>query len=795
MSLKKENIKVVATKFVAVSLIALLVCTALAISAQPEQEKGTKADAQQLKTVCYNNETTGARPWYINNTGVKGYIVYWTTKSHVAPTATHPVIFRGSDAGTGGESKYSGTVTASQVWYLMENAYSDLAPTGGWLYESQATFIYENATGYIGWTYTKNSGKNDPQNLDRVYLVKIPAPTATVSGSNINAEWSAVTMKLQSEQDPNTDITDINAQLKGYTVWRSTTNATWNDNSSVGPVRGNISDWQRVSGPVPISGTSWTDTTVEVGKTYYYSLKLAFNGTCPVETMWGSLGSNPVTITDISPPIITHTPITSAFISTQIPITATISDSSGIKEAKLWYKGVNDSEYTIKMKNETNPTIYSGVIPAQATEGTVKYYINATDNYNNSNQTQIYHITISATTGGVSGRVINSTNETEGIANANVTVFNDFFSKSNLTNATGYFNITNIPPGDYTIKATKQYYWRDWRFVKVEAGKTTENVVLALYYDPVPPIIDLNTAKPPNGSVITDCTPTISINYTDEPWGEKGIDEASIVLKINDKVAIPITKTNKSIIYKPSLVAPLEDGDYTVKIYIEDKAGNARSASWSFTIITKGSLAGWVKDYYGNAIESAVIELLNTTSVVTTTITDSNGSYQLFNITKGFYSIRAKAESYTFKSRTVLIEPLQTVYVNFTAEVVRNDIFGFVFDEEQKPLVGVEVVAESPFYTAHSYTNLSGYYIISGLPVGTYNITAQKSGYKTETRINMELTSERSRNEDFILVRTTEAAPPIPSKPAFIPDVSIIATITALCVVAGIKAVKRKKNR
>ncbi|MDI6856648.1 MAG: carboxypeptidase regulatory-like domain-containing protein, partial [Candidatus Thermoplasmatota archaeon] len=416
------------------------------------------------------------------------------------------------------------------------------------------------------------------------------------------------------------------------------------------------------------------------------------------------------------------------------------------------------------------------------------------DNYNNTAshpETGNNTVIILPVASYISGRVINSTNETEGIASANVTVFNETFSNSSLTNATGYFNIT-VPPGDYTIKAKKQHYWRDERPVKVEHAKPAENVTLALYYDATAPVIDLNTANPPNGSIITDSTPVISINYTDSPKGEEGIDVESVILKINNRAVAP-TITNKSVTYNPPL-SGLDDGEYTVYVELRDRAGNPCNASWSFTIVTKGTVKGFVKDSYGNAIRGATVELLSETATVESTATDQDGSYEFLNIRKGRYWVRVTADELRFKAKTVLVEPLGIAWANFTAEAVRSYIFGYVIDENNNPVVGAKVTASSPYYTAHAYTNLSGYYKILGLPVGIYNLTAERSGYQTGQR-TISLTQEEPLEQVFVLAKSPELVAPAQKKPAFIPDVSIAAAILALILIAGVNTLRHRFRR
>jgi hypothetical protein len=85
---------------------------------------------------------------------------------------------------------------------------------------------------------------------------------------------------------------------------------------------------------------------------------------------------------DITPPTITHTPISAANDGQTITIPATITDNVAVNEAKLYHRKVGETTYTsITMVLSGNT--YTGTIPASiVTTAGVQYYINATDGTN-----------------------------------------------------------------------------------------------------------------------------------------------------------------------------------------------------------------------------------------------------------------------------------------------------------------------------------------------------------------------------------------------------------------------------
>ena len=85
---------------------------------------------------------------------------------------------------------------------------------------------------------------------------------------------------------------------------------------------------------------------------------------------------------DNVPPLITHTPVTTANEEEPISITATITDNVAVTEASLYYRKTAETVYTRVTMTRSGDT-YNGTIPASvvATVG-LEYYINATDGTN-----------------------------------------------------------------------------------------------------------------------------------------------------------------------------------------------------------------------------------------------------------------------------------------------------------------------------------------------------------------------------------------------------------------------------
>jgi len=91
-----------------------------------------------------------------------------------------------------------------------------------------------------------------------------------------------------------------------------------------------------------------------------------------------------VEVIDDTPPSVVHAPHDDVFVNVAITITATITDDTGARDVYLHYRAVGSSTFTEVRMTKTIGDTYEATIPSQSTPGTVHYYINATDNSNNS---------------------------------------------------------------------------------------------------------------------------------------------------------------------------------------------------------------------------------------------------------------------------------------------------------------------------------------------------------------------------------------------------------------------------
>ncbi len=131
----------------------------------------------------------------------------------------------------------------------------------------------------------------------------------------------------------------------------------------IGQGQGTGSNWEQVTVPIPL------DTR------YVAFLFLTDGG---VQSIGAYVDDVALTGADSTPPTISHAPITSAVAGDPVFVTADVTDNVAVASAVLYYQSVGQSAFASLPMTGTGAT-YTATIPAQASAGTVRYYIEATD--------------------------------------------------------------------------------------------------------------------------------------------------------------------------------------------------------------------------------------------------------------------------------------------------------------------------------------------------------------------------------------------------------------------------------
>ena len=127
-----------------------------------------------------------------------------------------------------------------------------------------------------------------------------------------------------------------------------------------------------------VTDTSYTDTDVKPGVTYYYYFKVVNTDGNEEDHVSNTASAAPI---DNIYPTLKHSPITSAKAASAITISATATDNIGVESVKLYYRKSGDSEFTEqKMTKGMTANLYVATIPSSVVTGNaIEYYIAASD--------------------------------------------------------------------------------------------------------------------------------------------------------------------------------------------------------------------------------------------------------------------------------------------------------------------------------------------------------------------------------------------------------------------------------
>ncbi|MCW5552445.1 MAG: S8 family serine peptidase [Verrucomicrobiae bacterium] len=150
--------------------------------------------------------------------------------------------------------------------------------------------------------------------------------------------------------------------LAGYNLYRSTTQ----DGS-----------YTRLNnGLIPAQQKSYMDTAVTPGVPYYYKFKVV--KTDMTESDFSNVAQG--TPLDTIPPVLTHTPLTSAAPGMPLTLTAEATDNVGVQGVTLHFRTVGAANYTTRTMTHTTGNRYAATIEgSRLVSPGVEYYIEATD--------------------------------------------------------------------------------------------------------------------------------------------------------------------------------------------------------------------------------------------------------------------------------------------------------------------------------------------------------------------------------------------------------------------------------
>ncbi|USK42072.1 carboxypeptidase regulatory-like domain-containing protein [Cytobacillus oceanisediminis] len=118
-----------------------------------------------------------------------------------------------------------------------------------------------------------------------------------------------------------------------------------------------------------------------------------------------------------------------------------------------------------------------------------------------------------------------------------------------------------------------------------------------------------------------------------------------------------------------------------------------------------------------------------------TTLTDQQGNYSISGLPAGTVEVIARALNYQSQFQNVTLTRGSTVIVNFLLEENPASVSGFVTDDQTGQPIAQALVQIFPNGSnvpiRSTLTDSSGFYALTGLPPGTFDVRAQFNGYVT----------------------------------------------------------------
>lgn len=141
-------------------------------------------------------------------------------------------------------------------------------------------------------------------------------------------------------------------------------------------------------------------------------------------------------------------------------------------------------------------------------------------------------------------------------------------------------------------------------------------------------------------------------------------------------------------------------------------------------------------------------------------VTDENGNFDLGEIPSGTYSIFAQAWGYlSYWAEEQITEDIPDYTISLE-EVPVGEIEGFVTDEEGNPVDDVLIDATQPNVDPFTFTDESGYYLLTNVPAGFWRVGAYKEGYQAAVVENVEVIADQRITVNLQITKISEPTPP-----------------------------------
>jgi hypothetical protein len=382
-----------------------------------------------------------------------------------------------------------------------------------------------------------------------------------------------------------------------------------------------------------------------------------------------------------------------------------------------------------------------------------------------------------ASTGTISGTL---TDKDTGNPIAGATVSANAYSST--TDSAGKYTLSNIPVGAYTVTASKSGYLVQSRTNVLVVGGQTTTVNLQLtevpasepesdligewHFDEGSGTTAIDSSGNSNDGTLKNMDPAtawvegkngyaVAFDATDD-YIDCGNDDS---LSINDALTIvawvkpDAIADAQTIVYGGRTNYLLDLYSNNLRFHPDTRYGKSSSNTFTY------SPGEWIQvsvTYSYSTGQGTFYK--DGESIGSFTNAQTPAPYGNFMI--GYYNPNLKfngaIDEVKIYSRALTAEEIQADYEAGLDETTTGTISGTVSDKDTgNPVAGATVSANA--YS--STTNSEGKYVLSNIPVGSYTVTASKSGYLVQSRTNVQVVGSQTTTVNIQLTEVPEPEP------------------------------------
>ncbi|MEW6063038.1 MAG: tandem-95 repeat protein [Nanoarchaeota archaeon] len=467
-----------------------------------------------------------------------------------------------------------------------------------------------------------------------------------------------------------------------------------------------------------VTGTSISITTTGNHTIQYYSVDNAGNVE-NVKTAYALL--------DKDAPIVTNLTINPSLLFTgqSTEISANAIDNVDVASVTAEIT-LPDASIDAVILTETSQDFYSITYSNTALNGTYNVRIIATDVNGNVNNavTSPFNVALTNTAPTLNQIGDKSVNENQTLTFT--------ISATDAENDTLTYSASGLPSGAIFDAGTQTFTWTpDFTQAgsyqvnfSVSDGQLmdSELITITVYdVDITAPIVTI--LEPVNGSTKTSNNVLVSFNV-DEP--------ATTTYSLDGGAQQAITN---------GTTLSIADGNHTLTIFATDPSNNVGSASVSFTVDTRGILAGYILNATDNStLDGATIQLIRDGIVKGETTSLVDGSYSI-TIVAGPYNVTVFRTGFydaTINNINLVTATTTDLNVTLTPVITTGILTGTITDANNTIYNANVQITKDGVTVAALQTDANGDYSVD-LNIGIYNITVSKPGFNNVYAYNFNV--------------------------------------------------------